>query len=54
MEPILSPILSYGLHLRPEVVSAKVRELNPNWPSDTDYTEVTLTGLNLQFKIPNY
>jgi len=34
------------------ILYIKVKELNPNWPSDTDYTEVTLTGLNLQFKKP--
>lgn len=35
------------------ILYIKVKELNPDWPSDTNVTEVTLTGLNLQFKQTN-
>ena len=35
------------------VLYIKVTELNPDWPSEAHYTEVTLTGLNLQFKQTN-
>ena len=35
------------------VLHIKVKEMNPDWPNEDDYTEVTLKGLNLQFKVPN-
>lgn len=37
------------------ILYIQVKEFNPNWSSDSEngyYTEVTLTGLNLQFKKP--
>lgn len=40
-------------HISELVLHVKAKEFNPDWPSEEDYTKVTLSGLNLQFKLPN-